>query len=561
MLATLVALAAIPAAPAAALDPPQASVGGNNSQWISGDLLSQTGLNCSTAILGSAYTEIMVQGIASYGGLPSVPKVGDGYWTAFLVSIPGNPCGPGSTSVVTTLVMPPYTDVDSSRQIRCFGLPRSASGWQELTGQSWSFLGQSGPYCPTGPTPSPYHSGGQQFGFRPLASGQMFWIFVPVKSTQPLIGAQRSPADGFRWLTDATGVYANPGLSTVWANVFAAGSGGDPFVYFARDPTTIPYWKDDAPNDPDNPLFPGITTKSRVEWFANLYSAGKTGSFCWQLFKGANDGTPDINACSGFPGWNPTIDTSGELWQVFGSGTAAGPNGGYSPLYYDDDPPNTLFTLRWVFNPDVGPDVAKETTFRTLSGPDQDGDGVANNGADACPTVKGTLANGCLPGVQEDGDKDGVYGAADLCPSLDGAGALNGCPGGIVADPPKPPVLIGLLKGISSKTVFKRAALSKGALVKFTCTVDSSGKGALSITAKVAKTLRIKTTKRQKTVGIASGKGQCTVANGGKLKLKLVKKYAAKVKRARKKFPAALSIKLTAPGQAPVTMKRGVRVG
>jgi hypothetical protein len=552
MLATLVALAAIPAAPAAALDPPQASVGGNNSQWISGDLLSQTGLNCSTAILGSAYTEIMVQGIASYGGLPSVPKVGDGYWTAFLVSIPGNPCGPGSTSVVTTLVMPPYTDVDSSRQIRCFGLPRSASGWQELTGQSWSFLGQSGPYCPTGPTPSPYHSGGQQFGFRPLASGQMFWIFVPVKSTQPLIGAQRSPADGFRWLTDATGVYANPGLSTVWANVFPSGAGGNPRVYFARDPTTIPFWKDDAPNDPDNPLFPGITTKSRVEWFANLYSAGKTGEFCWQLFKGAADASPDIDSCSpgSFPGWNGAITAAGDLWQVFGSGGAKGPNGGYSPLYYDDDPPNTLFTLRWRFIPGAGQGAAPppaDTQFRTLSGPDQDGDGVANNGADACPAVKGTLANGCLPGVQEDPDKDGVYGAVDACPSEDGKGALNGCPGDMTGG-------LSVKKG----TLLKGAALIKGTKIKFTCSTASTAKAALVISKKTAKALRIKS--KKKTLTIASGKGKCVPGSSGSAKLKLARAYAKNVKRNRKKLPASLTLGLSAPGRTALTLTQAVKL-
>ena len=104
-----------------------AAVGGANSKWISGDLLQQTGLNCSTAILGSSYTEVMVSGIASYGGLDSVPKVGDPYWTAFLVSIPGNPCGSGSSSVVTTLVMPPNTQVDTSRQVKCYGLPRNTT--------------------------------------------------------------------------------------------------------------------------------------------------------------------------------------------------------------------------------------------------------------------------------------------------------------------------------------------------------------------------------------------------------------------------------------------------
>ena len=206
----LAALLALPAsAEAAVVEPPQI-VGGSNSKWTSGNFIQQAGLNCSTAILGSSYTEIMVSGVASYGGLPAVPKVGQPYWTAFLVAIPGNPCGSGSSSVVTTLVLPPHTSVDSSRPIRCFGLPRNHdenTPWQDLAGQSWSFLGSSGPYCPTQPSISPYHQGGLQFGFRPLANGQLFWIFVPVTSDAELKGAAApSPGDGFTWLTDATGV-------------------------------------------------------------------------------------------------------------------------------------------------------------------------------------------------------------------------------------------------------------------------------------------------------------------------------------------------------------------
>ena len=558
----------LPAASAHAVTEPPQIVGGANSKWISGDLLQQTGLNCSTAILGSSYTEVMVSGIASYGGLPSVPKVNDPYWTAFLVSIPGNPCGTGSSSVVTTLVMPPNTQVDTSRQVKCYGLPRNANDttpWQDLTNASWSFLNQSGPYCAAQPTVSPYHPGGLQFGFRPLANGQLFWIFVPVKSSAQLVGAGHSPPDGFYWLTDATGVYANPGLSTVWANVFAAGGGGDPFVYFAQDPTNIPFWKDDAPNDPANG---NITTKSRVEWLANLYSAGKPGNFCWQLFYGSPpiSSTPAIDSCppSSYPGWNSLIDTSGDLWQVFGTGGAKGPNGGYSPLYYDDDPPGTTFTLRWKFlYNDPGPKVvSKDSTFTTLTGPDQDGDGVPNNGTDACPNVKGTLANGCLPAVQDDPDKDGVYGGADKCPSVDGQGSLNGCPGGIVPiipDPPKPDVLTGILSGVKRGALLKKSALSKGLKVKYTCTVDSSAKGALTITKKTAAKLRIKTKKKNLT--IASGKGQCSKASGGSLKLKLARAYATKVKRAKKKFPATLAVNLTAPNQTPVTMKLPVKVG
>jgi hypothetical protein len=62
--------------------------------------------------------------------------------------------------------------------------------------------------------------------------------------------------------------------------------------------------------------------------------------------------------------------------------------------------------------------------------------------------------------------------------------------------------------------------------VKFTCTVDSSAKGTLSITKKTAKKLGIRTKKREKTVAIAGGKGQCSKASGGSLKLKLASRSA-----------------------------------
>jgi hypothetical protein len=107
-------------------------------------------------------------------------------------------------------------------------------------------------------------------------------------------------------------------------------------------------------------------------------------------------------------------------------------------------------------------------------------------------------------------------------------------------------------------TAFKRASLTKGAPVKFECTVDSAAVGTLSITKKVAAMLRIKT--KKKTIGIASGKGQCKAAGGGSLKLKLARAYASKIKKAKKPFPASLAVKLTAPGQTPVTAKRSVKV-
>jgi hypothetical protein len=558
MLAAIVSLALAPAAHAA-LDPPQAAVGGASSKWISGSLLSQTGLNCSTAIIGNAYTEIMVSGIASYGGAPNggVPRVNDPYWTAMLVSIPGNPCGSGSSSVVTTLIMPPNTNFDSSRQIRCFGLGRSAGAtWQEITGQSWSFLGSSGPYCPTQPSISPYHQGGLQMGFRPLANGQMFWIFVPVKSTGTLVGAAGpSPGHGFTWMTDATGVYANPGRSFVWANVFNSSAGTNPFIFFSREPAAVPFWKNGAP----------AGTENRVEFFADLYSDFRPGTLCFTLYAGTTaTGTP-LASCTDATGWNGAVSNAADLWQVFGTGDSLGPNGGYVPFAY---PANTTYTLRWTFAYSGGTAV-KDVTFTTLAGPDQDGDGVPNNGTDLCPADKGTLANGCLPAVQADPDQDGVYGPADLCPNTAGNGALNGCPDGIVPDikPPDPgpgpdPVIKTLVGTILVKkgAALNKGVLAKGAPVKFECTVDSAASGTLSIAAKAAKKLGIKLKKKQKNVTIAKGAGQCKAGSPSSLKLKLARAYAKKVKRARKAFAAALAVKLTAPGQAPVTMKQGVKV-
>src|SRR5262245_11047917 len=157
VLLVLVALLLVVPASARAVDPEQ-TVGGVGSKWFSGDLLSQTGENC--AVLGSPYTETMVSGVAEYGGLTDVPRVGQQYWTAFLVSIPGDPCGTGSSAVETDLVLPPNTSVDTSLPIRCFGQPSGASTFEELTNGTWSFMGQTGRYCPTQATASALHQGG-----------------------------------------------------------------------------------------------------------------------------------------------------------------------------------------------------------------------------------------------------------------------------------------------------------------------------------------------------------------------------------------------------------------
>jgi hypothetical protein len=417
-------LLALPAS-ASAVNPEEV-IGGAGSKWFSGSLDQQTGENCT--IIGEPRTEPMVTGIGSYGGVKGVPVVGQRYWTAFLVSIPGDPCGPGSASVETDVVLPPHTSVDTGpgATIRCFGSPKLGAPLEDITSQSWSFDGYTGRYCPTEATPSSLHSGALSFGFRPLAFGQQFWIFVPVISTAPLVGAGHSPPDGFYWLTDATGVYANPGLSETWANVFSAPSGEEPFIYFAHQ-AAVPYWDSAAPKAEE---------RNRVEFFANLFTAQKGGNLTWEIFEEPGD-IPII--ASEKTEWKPAVPAGEpDLLQVIpGEPQDTGPGGGYVPVAFTEPLWGKQFKIVWRFKPTTGKEAKAEAPFATLPGPDTDGDGVPDS-EDKCPGVKGTLPDGCLPAVQEDPDGDGVYGAADLCPTINGQGSLNGCPGGVVPSPSGP---------------------------------------------------------------------------------------------------------------------------
>jgi hypothetical protein len=550
-------------APSALAVDPNVAVGGPGSHWFSGSWLFQSGTNCS--ILGGAYPETMVSGIASYGGTSSIPAVGDGYYTALLLSVPGNPCGTGSSAISTDVILPPNTTIDTSRAIKCFGQPSSASTFSDITNETWSFLGSSGRYCPTQALPSSLHSGAWNIGFRPLASGQLFQVFVPVKSTAALNGAGANPVHEFRWLTDSTGVYSNPGQSYVWANVLPSSSPSGPFVYFERP--ALPYWKADAPNAP--------VDSNRMELWANVYTAGWGGTLCYELRR-VRDNSYRGN-CTLDPGYSQTVPAGLSLVQVLPGSGVTGPNGGYVPNAWFDGPTSPDpewdedISITWTFTPS-GPGapapVSKTETFHTLAGPDSDGDGIADI-HDTCPTVKGTLANGCQPAIVPDPDGDGIYGAADLCPASDGKGALNGCPGGIVPANTTPngpgstttgpgPRLGGNL-GIKSGAKIKRKALLKGVPIKVTCSSDSTASLVLSITKKTAKTLKIKAKGRQLT--IASARGQCKANGGGTLKLKPGAKYKGSLGRAKKAFPATLGLSLNGGGATAAAAPVAVKVG
>ncbi len=523
---------------------PEAAIGG---KWFSGSLLMQSGMNCSTAILGEPYSETMVSAIASYGGdsAGGVARVGNRYYASLLISVPGNPCGSGTSVIGTDLILPRGTSVDTSAPIRCFGKPRNSDDFGELTGGIWTMPaemgGGSGDYCPATVSGSLTGYGQYGVGFRPVVSGQMFQIFVPIKSTLPLEGIAHSPTDEITWVLSSSGTYGQIGSTKVWTNVFGSGGGGGgPFIYFARDPSVVPFWDKTKPAGQEN----------RVEFFANLYSDFKTGTFCWEYYPHPTvTGSPQFT-CSSWPGhWDGTVTTAADLWQIFGSGESAGPNGGYVPPMVFD--PGEVGTMRWVFTPTGDSPVYGIVQIAALSGPDNDGDGVAD-AQDACPAVKGTEANGCQPGVQPDTDKDGIFGAADKCPNENGAGSLDGCP--------KAGALIGGDVGAIAGNKIKRKALAKGVPLSLTCRVNAKATGLLTITAKVAKKLKLKVKKKAKKVTIGTAAADCAGTGGGTLTLKLSKAAKKKVLKARKGFSAMLTITFVRSGSADVVVTRPVKL-
>lgn len=495
-IAAAIAWALVLPASAAAIGDPQQAVGGAGSKWFTGSLIQQIGENCS--VLGDPYTEVMVSGVGSYGGAPGngVVKVGDAYWVSLLVSIPGNPCGPGSSSVATDLSLPAHTAYDPSRQIRCFGTNRFSNDFFEVTNQTWNFLGQSGRYCPTGPSAgAPI---GQRFGFRPLANGQQFWIFVPVKSTATLKGA--GGPDEFDWLTQATGVYANPGRSYIWADVFPGGGGGTPFVYFAHDPAAIPFWDGAASG-----------TENRVEFFANVYTGGQAGYLHYEIRR--TDTNALVASDTDDASYNGAVGAGQDLVQVNATGPNAGPDGGYVPFAYGSllDVP---MKITWDFTYNGGSSHAlKPATFRTLAGPDSDGDGVPD-ASDQCPSVKGTAANGCLPAL----------------PPLKGSVALK------------------------RNAKLKRSKLVPGVKLGLHCNLQSNATAGLSVNRATVHRLGLSAGR------VGSGNAACTPAGGGSLKLKLTGSAATKLRGARNPVAATLTVAFRRQGSKPSKVVLPVRI-
>ena len=218
------------------------------------------------------------------------------------------------------------------------------------------------------------------------------------------------------------------------------------------------------------------------------------------------------------------------------------------PFAFDPPEYGLPYTIKWEFTYGASQKVSGWVDFTSLSGSDEDGDGVANDGKDQCPGVKGTLPNGCQPSIGSiDPDGDGLIGDKDKCPALASIGATDGCP-----------TLTGALGKLPA---FKRRKLGKGVTFPVTCSLDSTVSATLTVGKSVAKKLKLKVKKGAKTVTIGSAKGVCNATGGGKLKLKLTSKAKKPVAKSKKPVSASLTLNFSATGGvAPTTVVKSVKL-
>lgn len=164
LLSVVVAVTAVPAS-ALAIEPEQ-QLAGASSKWFSGEL----GLADRPELLDRDPRRPVhgdhgpgPVGIRRRGERRTADR-GSRLLDGLHDQCPGEPVRAGVLARRDDLILPDNTVVDTARGIRCFGLPRNHSGWEDITNQSWSLeeVG-SGPYCPTSALPSIYQSNALSF--------------------------------------------------------------------------------------------------------------------------------------------------------------------------------------------------------------------------------------------------------------------------------------------------------------------------------------------------------------------------------------------------------------
>lgn len=205
-----------------------------------------------------------------YGNLGTTPTTGQVYYTKIGWGVAGNPCG-GGAYVHVEEFLPAGTQLAISGQnpVMCWyeGLDADDQMAREIN------------ICPQ--TPQAGVQGGYSFdpsdgsGAWPTATGAIWEIWIPVKSTQPLDGMSRTPCNTCL----QAGVWMIDGVNSPWSYpkspVYVKGSGGGG--------TTAPSISYPAPSVRAQQCCPGPNGQAYAETVAWLFTQGKTGTAQFEI--------------------------------------------------------------------------------------------------------------------------------------------------------------------------------------------------------------------------------------------------------------------------------------
>lgn len=255
--------------------------------------------NCT--IIGGHYYESLGRSWVGWRGNldsnPTKPQVGQVYYTKIGWGVSGFPCGSGGAYVHAELYLPSNTQlaISSQNPVECWY--RNLQGkWNNYTNDS---------ICPQ--SPSNGQKGGLSFspktgdGVYPTATGAMWEIFIPVKSTAPVTsgysdtGACPACVGAAVWMID--------GNFSPWSyprtGVYVDGQGNMPptVSYPVPSVTNMSY-------DPDETTWPGKPSTART--VAYVSTAGTSGQGWFEI------GSSRTNLEAG-----PAANVANGTWQYY----------------------------------------------------------------------------------------------------------------------------------------------------------------------------------------------------------------------------------------------------
>jgi hypothetical protein len=244
------------------------------AQWITESEQAGVTQNC----IGQYPEQLGMAWTGYYGEIGVSPQKNDVYYVEAGWGVSGNPCT-GGAYVHDELVLPAHTQlaISGNNPVRCWYQGPSQGSLQEFTQD-----------CPQSPHTGTY--GGYAFdppgnqAAWPTATGSIFEIWVPVKTSAPLSGLYPSPGQPCETCVYA-GIWMIDGWNSPWVwprqgvQVIGSGSASQPSITYPGPSTT-------------NLNYNSAQSRIETRLLGNLFTEGTTGVAHFELGNNSGNSIP-----------------------------------------------------------------------------------------------------------------------------------------------------------------------------------------------------------------------------------------------------------------------------